>query len=154
MTTFRELRAGHPLYIFDLKEIKVSQATTKEVSRPYVATTAGMSDMVVDVTAEDAGEQKTFAFKDRTCAGYDPARGLLITTDRSIIAKELETMRKASEEILKQVDNHKLIVERCAEALEAIGTEDKVAEERMNRISTSYPWGSYPPVGIMKKVGR
>lgn len=135
MTPFRDIKGGFPLFILDLKEVKASQAIAISVTKPYINSQSGISSMMVDVVADVDGEQRTYTFKDSTDAGYDTQRGQLIATDKDIIVRELQSMMLQSEHALKQVDNHKLIKERCATALSELNPAEKEKKEMEDRIS-------------------
>lgn len=129
MAHFKDLKIGSPLYILDTNTIRQHRAKVTSVSNAYFTTFGSISNMVVDITAEVDGEPRSFSFKHDTDAGFDYTKGSLIATDKAIILRELENMRKMSEQALKQMENHKIIVARCEEAITELGKEDvEIAE--------------------------
>lgn len=136
MAQFRDLKSGYPIYIFDTKEIKVSQGNVSSVSKPYFSANAGLSqDMMVDVTAQVEGETRTYTLKENTDAGFDPSRSQLIATGREIVIRELESMRLTSEQALNQIDHHRRIVDRCTEVLADFDPSEREKREMDDRIS-------------------
>jgi peptidoglycan hydrolase CwlO-like protein len=94
--------------------------------------------MVVDITVEIEGASKTYTLKDSTEVGYTDTQ--VISGERSLILKEVESMKNQSEEALKQVDLHKERVDKCNKLIMEFSPElreKKLMDERISSLENS-----------------
>lgn len=136
---FKDLKAGYPIYLFDRNSVEVSTGKVINVSVPHLdCKMGGPTEMVVDVTVEENGQNKTYTFKDGTDVGY--ANSLIISVEREHILREVEAMKNQSEQALAQVEKHKTSLEKCTTILAEFNPafkEKKETEERFSKMEGS-----------------
>lgn len=136
---FKDLKTNYPVYIFDKSETSVQEGKVVNTGLPhfdlnYTSTTR----MVTDVTIKVGDVTKTYTFKDDSDIGY--ADNLVISPNRDVILREVESVKDQSEQILEQVDLHKATVEKCNKILSEFNPvfkEKKETEQRFSQLETS-----------------
>lgn len=109
---FKDLKAGHTLFIFDRDKVTFAQAKVMEVTSPHFDNHYGSpTEMVVDVTIE--GFPKPYTFKENTDTGY--ISSLVISTDRDKALFEVENLQMQSEQRWNNRDVYKETAEKCAQ---------------------------------------
>lgn len=129
---FKDMKQGYAVWFFDKENVKVYQGKVVSVAVPrYDAPMFGQMNapsqgMVVDVTIEAEGAQKTYTIPESSSVAY--AGVLVLASDKTDIVREVEAVKAASEDALSKVDKHKEVVERCSSVLEELNPA--IAERR------------------------
>lgn len=138
---FKDLKAGYPVYILNKKDgIKASQGKAISVSNPYFPqvqmnqpSSMQTMQMVVDVTIEDSGVTHTYSIPETLSVTY--ASGLVLSTDRDGILRDVEALKSQSAEVLASVETHKATVAECERILEEWNPAFAEKKEQDKRIS-------------------
>lgn len=111
--TFKELKQGYSVYIFDKDSMNVKSAKVISVSMPHMDKNCFdiQSKLVVDVVLDIEGTMSTYTFKEDTETGY--VNSTVISVDKQTIIREVEATKTQSEEALSQVDMHKERLDKC-----------------------------------------
>ena len=127
---FKDLKTGGTIFIYDKSAVTLSEEKAVNVSAPRIDNTLA-TGMVVDVTLTN----RTYTFKDVSDVGY--VGNLVLSADKSIILKEIETQKANNDLLLSRVDNIKdenPKLEALIERLSPERREKKQQEERFARI--------------------
>ena len=142
--TFKELKAGYPIYLLHKAPDSTSavQGKVVDVSLPHLPRTgSGMNtmQMVVDVTVEENGTTQTYNIPDSLSVAY-AGENLVLTTEVNGLLKEVEALKSSDEAEIAKVEMRQ---KRCADC-DAIMAEWNPAfkerqetEERFRNIEKS-----------------
>lgn len=131
--TFKELKSGYPLYLFDRGTMRYEQAKVMSVGMPRADLTVGnYGKMLVDVTVQTAdGKQNTYSVADTERSAY--AGTLMLTTDKECVVDEVRAAKAQAEEALSKVEEMKRTVGKCDALLEELDTAFREKQETESR---------------------
>lgn len=135
---FKDMKQGYAVWFFDKEKVKVYQGKVVSVAVPrYDAPMFGQiqtqpSGMVVDVTIDAEGAQKTYTIPEGASVAY--AGTLVLSSEKMDIAREVEAVKAASEDALGKVDWHKDVVARCFAVMEELNPAIAEKREQERRI--------------------
>lgn len=145
---FKDLKQGYPVYILDRMNVDVRTANVVTVGTPHIDTNYrsqqsnnmmspfnNITEMVVDITVDENGTNRTYTFKDTLESGY--CGQMLISTNRDCILRELEAIKTHAEDALKDVDKHKTSIEKCSKLMVEFNPaykDKKETEERFSKL--------------------
>lgn len=136
---FKDLKTNYPVYIFDKATTSVQEGKVVNTGLPHFdLNQPSYSRMVTDVTIKVGDITKTYTFKDDSDIGY--ADNLVISPNRDVILREVESVKDQSEQILEQVDLHKTTVDKCNKILSEFNPvfkEKKETEQRFSQLESS-----------------
>ena len=136
---FKDLNPNYPIFVFDKSETSVKEGKVVNKGLPHFDMLHNTtSQMVTDVTIKIGDVTKTYTFKDDTEVGY--AENLVISPNRDVILREVESIKDRSEQVLNQIDLHKTTVEKCNKILSEFNPvfkERKETEQRFSKLETS-----------------
>lgn len=124
MIQFKDIRAGHTLYLFDKEKTDYMPSKVENVKPPYF-TTSGVQK-VVDVTLQRCGESKTYVVPEDASVAY--VGSLMIATEKEQVQLEVMGVRGAADARLKSHDADIECVEQCDKVLEQL--DETIAEKR------------------------
>lgn len=135
--TFKELKSGYPLFLFDRSTMRYEQAKVMSVGMPRADLTVGnYGKMLVDVTIQTTdGKQNTYSVADTERSAY--AGTLMLTTDKECVGNEVRAILAQSEETLSKIEETKKVAEGCRRLLEELDTtfkEKQATESRFRKI--------------------
>lgn len=135
--TFKDLKNGYPLYMFDRNTMRYEQAKVMSVGVPRADFTAGnYGKMLVDVTIQTKdGKQNTYSVVDTERSAY--AGTLMLTTDKECVGNEIRAMLAQAEETLSKIEETKRTADNCKRLLEELDTtfkEKQATESRFRKI--------------------
>ena len=131
--TFKELKSGYPLCLFDRGTMRYEQAKVMSVGMPRADLTVGnYGKMLVDVTVQTAdGKQNTYSVTDTERSAY--AGTLMLTTDKECVVDEVRAAKAQAEEALSKVEEMKRTVGKCDALLEELDTTFREKQETESR---------------------
>lgn len=131
--TFKEMKSGYPLYLFDRGTMRYEQAKVMSVGMPRADLTVGnYGKMLVDVTVQTAdGKQNTYSVADTERSAY--AGTLMLTTDKECVVDEVRAAKAQAEEALSKVEEMKRTVGKCDALLEELDTAFREKQETESR---------------------
>lgn len=136
---FKDLKTNYPIYIFDKAVTSVQEGKVVNTGLPHFdLNQPSYSRMVTDMTIKVGDITKTYTFKDDSDIGY--ADNLVISPNRDVILREVESVKDQSEQILEQVDLHKTTVDKCNKILSEFNPvfkEKKETEQRFSQLESS-----------------
>lgn len=142
---FKDLKPGFSIFLYDSQCIIVKPCKIVNVSTPHLDNNpqrmsigSNPMSMVVDVTLEQDGVNKTYTFPDNAETAYTGTT--MITTDRNSILREVEAAKSQSEQHIAQVPTVKERLAKCNNLLAEFNPaykEKKETEERFNNIESS-----------------
>ena len=136
---FKDLKTNYPVYIFDKATTSVQEGKVVNTGLPHFdLNQPSYSRMVTDVTIKVGDITKTYTFKDDSDIGY--ADNLVISPNRDVILREVESVKDQSEQILEQIDLHKTTVDKCNKILSEFNPvfkEKKETEQRFSQLESS-----------------
>lgn len=136
---FKDLKTNYPVYIFDKASTSVQEGKVINTGLPHFdLNQPSYSRMVTDVTIKVGDITKTYTFKDDSDIGY--ADNLVVSPNRDVILREVESIKEQSEQILEQVDLHKTTVDKCNKILSEFNPvfkEKKETEQRFSQLESS-----------------
>lgn len=134
---FHNLRSGGTLYILHKDgEIRVEQAEVTSVTMPTIRFGMGYQPnqsplYVVDI-ATKVGEQ-TYNFPQVPAqldiVDYGANGNVVISTSAEIVASEIASIKRKSEDAIASVERHRTTIKQCDEALAVIKPTDGSAAE-------------------------
>lgn len=138
---FKDLKIGYPVYIFHKDgEKRITQGKVTAISPSRLPQTPSLQTMqlVVDVTIDDGGSSRTYAIPDNTSVTY--TNGLVLSTDREGVIREVEILRNQCAEELSKIDEYRKSVSECEKILaewNPVFREKRETEERFSKLETS-----------------
>lgn len=140
---FKDLKTGYQVYVLhkgvNLK-VNIGKVTAVSPSRfPQTQGNFQTMQMVVDVTIEEEGANKTYTIPDSLTVTY-AGNDLVIATERSGVLKEVETIKAQNESELERIETRRKIVSECERILAEWNPqfkEKRETEERFAKLETS-----------------
>ena len=138
---FKDLKIGYPVYIFHKDgEKRITQGKVTAISPSRLPQTPSLQtmQMVVDVTIDDGGSSRTYAIPDNSSVTY--TNGLVLSTDRDGVIREVEILRNQCAEELAKIDEYRKSVSECEKILtewNPVFREKRETEERFSKLETS-----------------
>lgn len=138
---FKDLKIGYPVYIFHKDgEKRITQGKVTAISPSRLPQTPSIQTMqlVVDVTIDDGGSSRTYAIPDNSSVTY--SNGLVLSTDREGVIREVEILRNQCAEELAKIDEYRKSVSECEKILtdwNPVFREKRETEERFSKLETS-----------------
>ena len=135
MIQFKDIRAGHTLYLFDRKTKDYIEAKVESVKPPYFSVNGNTPAKVVDVTLQLGDTVKTYVLGENASVSY--AGSLMLATEKQQVVLEVQSMRGTAEAAVKAYDENVRTVELCDKVLERLDSsiaEKKETERRFSAI--------------------
>lgn len=141
---FQALTQGAPIYILYRNEPRAVEGRITGASTHLPQYTPGQSNpmtifqgMVTDITVQIGNETQSFnALPAQAVSANFPDKGLFICEDKAALLHEIEAMKSASEQIIKQVPMHQKMVQDCEGLLVELNPDKKRDAMREEEIST------------------
>lgn len=140
---FKDLKQGYPVFLLFKGDGMVAETgKTVAVSQPYLPPIKpggypfqgqGTTQMLVDVTVESSKGTKTYSIPETLSVTY--AEGVVLSTERDGILRDVEAIKNQSAEIINSMDKHKKIVEDCDKILEEWNPQIAETRRQDQRIS-------------------
>jgi peptidoglycan hydrolase CwlO-like protein len=138
--TFKDLKSGYAVYLFDRNSLHYEQGKLMSISAPRADLSLGITKMVVDITVMTSdGKQNTYSVADSEQCAY--AGTLMLTTSKECVANEVRTISAQAEETLAKVDETRRKAETCKQLLEELDTafkEKQQTEQRFQKIEERF----------------
>ena len=139
--TFRDIKQGDIIYLLNKKDMTITEGSVASASAPHIEPYGNIqttAQMIVDITANIANSQKTFAIPDSLATTY--AGDLVICADKDAVIRELKSLQGQSKECVDNYEYHKERYTKCASLLVELSPELKErqqTEERFARLEDS-----------------
>lgn len=135
---FKDIRQGYPVYILDKQALSLSEGKVTAVGFPYfpAQTPPGSHSlgMSVDVTIEAGGKAATYTIPEQLSVTF--AGNLVLSTDRSGLAAEVESMRTAAQQAIEGMQRQKDIIAAADGLLIQLKPEYRERAETEKRFSS------------------
>lgn len=155
---FKELKQNYPVYILCKgDEIKFKQGKVISVSQPRfqpLDMKTNYSGQVVDVTIQTDDGTNTYTVLDNISVTYTP-NGSVLSTDKSGIVRELQSIKTQCEEVLNSVDANRKKLTECDRLLAELDTDFKIKkqnDERMSKLENNMNFMQSTLDQILKKL--
>lgn len=137
---FKDIKQNYPVYIFNKQDLSFIQGKAIQVSFPRVEMNqkTGKTEMVVDITIEMNGKTASYVIPENLSVTY--AGNLILSTDKTGLANEIEAMKTTAEQILASVDHQKEILDKSSSILAQLNPiykEKQETEQRFGKIESS-----------------
>lgn len=132
---FKDVKQNYPVFILNKQEVSYSQGKVTSVSLPHMDNSNPMviGKSVIDVTIEVDGKSATYAIPENLSIVY--ANDIVLSTDRDGIMREVEAMKSSSEQAIKNIERHKMIVEKSSTLLTELNPVFKEKQENERRLT-------------------
>ena len=136
-----QIAQGATLYILNRKEPSVMEANVVNVSQPHISKSAqnnpmgAFQNLVVDLTLSMNGETTTIEFPINSAVANYPDKGWYASTDKTAVAREVESMANMSRQILTQVPMHQKIVQGCDALILQLNPEKQKEAQQAQEIT-------------------
>lgn len=136
-----QIAQGATLYILNRKEPSVMEANVVNVSQPHISKSAqnnpmgAFQNLVVDLTLSIGGETTTIEFPINSAVANYPEKGWYASTDKTAVAREVESMANMSRQILTQVPMHQKIVQGCDALILQLNPEKQKEAQQTQEIT-------------------
>lgn len=132
---FKDVKQNYPVYILDKQNVSYMQGKVTSISLPHMDNSNPMvvGKSVVDVTIDVEGKSATYAIPENLGIVY--AGDIVLSTDRDGIMREVEAMKSSAEQAIKNVERHKMIVEKSSSLLVELNPIYKEKQENEKRLS-------------------
>lgn len=138
--TFKDLKSGYAVYLFDRSSLRYEQAKVMSVGMPRADQFRDIMKMVVDITIQtNDGKQNTYSVADTEQSAY--AGTLMLATSKDCIINEVKSVNAQAEETLAKIDETRAIAEGCKKLLEELDTaykEKQATEKRFRQIEERF----------------
>lgn len=109
---FKDLKAGNEIYAVDLQKVEVYCGNvTADATLPHTDPKFGIAQLVVDVTVDVNGEQKTYVLPADADSAYPT--NMVVTTSRDVVLRELKAKKSTSQQNLSMKDYHEECIMKC-----------------------------------------
>lgn len=136
---FKDVKAGYPIYVLDRNVVALKMGKVKRVGMSRMENKIGSPmEMVVDIDVEINGETKQLTFKDSCETDY--RQGLLVSTTKDAVIREVDAIKANAEESLSKTDDYKNIIVNCDNVLSELRPEEKekkIFEDRLSSVEGS-----------------
>lgn len=134
---FKDIKQNYPVYILNKQDLSLIQGKAMSVSFPRMEVNqkTNKTEMVVDVTIEADGKTATYTIPESLSVTY--AGNLVLSTDKTGLAGEIEAMKSIAEQVLASVDKQKEILKKSSSLLAELNPvyrEKQETEKRFNAI--------------------
>lgn len=133
---FKDLKAGHILYIFNKDTMSLTKATIVTVSQPHMENKANsITQLVVDITVNSDGKPITYVTPDTGSITY--CAGNMITADKQCLINEIKAIKVQHEQIVNAYESSKEAIEKCdsfISELDDVFREKKENDERLSNL--------------------
>lgn len=132
---FKDIKQNYPVYILDKQNVSFVQGKVTSISLPHMdnSNPMVMGKSVIDVTIDVEGKSATYAIPENLSIVY--AGEIVLSTDRDGIMREVEAMKSSAEEDIKNVEKHKMIIEKSTSLLTELNPIFKEKQENEKRLS-------------------
>lgn len=127
----RDIKIGDTLYVFNRGEVSLNLEKVVSVSAPHLDKGSQTMGMVVEVNTETT----SFTLKDTSEIGY--AGNFVVTADRSLLLREVETQKANNEAQIARVDTLKAELPKFDSVIDMLNPDlkaKKAQEERLDRL--------------------
>lgn len=133
---FKDVKQNYPVYILNRQDLSLVTGKATQVSFPRVEMNqkTGKAETVVDITIDANGKTATYVIPENLSVTY--AGHLILSTDKSVLASEIEAMRNSAEQVLASVDHHKEVLEKSQALLAELNPVYKEKQETEKRLSS------------------
>ena len=134
---FKDIKQGGQLYIFDRGDITMRVGTVNTVSFPHISAQLN-AGLVIDLGVTIDGESYQYQVKDVSENAY--VGTTMISPNVENVLTEVRTLRQQSEEVIRSVDKHKSIIDKCNSLLTDFDPqykEKQINEQRLSNIEKS-----------------
>lgn len=140
MLLFRDIKQNYPVHILDTQEFSyvMGKATGVSFPRMEVNQKTGKTEMVIDVTVEAGGKTATYTIPENLSVTY--AGNLVLSTDKSGLTADAESVKNKAEQILASAPHAKKIIEKAPSIFAEINPvyrERQETEQRFSKIEGS-----------------
>ena len=109
---FKDLKSGNEIYAVDLQKVIVySGKVTSDATLPHTDPKFGIAQLVVDVTVDVNGENKTYVLPADNDSAYPT--NMVVTTSRDVVLRELKAKKSTSQQNLSMKNYHEECIEKC-----------------------------------------
>lgn len=124
------------MFLFDRLNVTVGQCTVAGVSKPHFdpKMLGTPPSMVVDVTLDINGVKKSYVFNEG--AEFGTVEGLLLTPNREVFLREVQSLQGQAEADLKLVDRKKETIAKCKAITAEYDPYTKDRQQMETRISS------------------
>lgn len=152
---FKDIKQNYPVYILNKQDVSFSKGKVTSVSLPHMDNSNPMviGKSVIDVAIEVDGKSATYTIPENLSIVY--AGDIVLSTDRDGIMREVEAMKSSSEQAIKNVERHKMIVEKSTSLLvelNPIFKEKQENEQRLTKMENSIEELKNMFAGFMKEM--
>lgn len=161
MTLFKDIRNGYPVHVLtrsdDNGTIEYLQCNVVNVAPPYFPTQPNANgpftspipftpnaqntyNRVMDITIQVKEKTKTYTVGENSCLSEAPG-GILLSTDRELIIKELENIKSQATTALNKVpilENEILCCDTILESIDPSVSEKKEMNDRLRKLEKGY----------------
>ena len=130
---FKEIKSGDVVWCMNRATADVYEATVMKVGAAYFSGT-NISDRVVDITIGKGENTRVFALPENSRIGY--AQDWVVTLSNDSMIREVEKLKRSSEEILSRMSECKILVSKCNDALLKLCPEKQREADFEKRLKT------------------
>lgn len=124
----KNLKNGDNIYLFDRGEATISEGKVVSISLPHYDTNIqNPTLLVIDVTVEVGGEQRTYIMRDSAEISYNG--NLSVCAGREVAIREVEGVKTKAEQTIKSIDHIRMIADKCGRILADLNPAEKEKKE-------------------------
>lgn len=127
--TFRDIKAGDPIYVYDRSTISLTTEIVEGVTPPHLDQTNPSLGMVVDVTFNGTPHR----FKESQDVGMSSP--YVYATDQMLILREVEAKKMSNESQIARVDQLKAELPKLDAIIDQLSPERKQKKDQEARMA-------------------
>ena len=132
--TFKELQPNYLVYYLDKAEPKYYEAKVVSMSQPRFENKLGQAaQMVQDLTLDNNGCKTTYVVPENASRVY--GSNFVLSTNKEDIIAEVRAIRNSSESVIKSIEHHKSLLQKCDDLLNTLDSSFKEKKEYETRFS-------------------
>lgn len=133
--TFKEVRQGNTVFVFDRNMVTVKKGVTSMVSLPHIDPKAPLNaGMVIDIDITVDGQTGKYVVPE-TSESVTTAGGLYLTPNNALLLNDIHNVKQQRQLVLNSVEQYKKDIEKCDTLLAEFDPVYKDRQQTETRLS-------------------
>lgn len=138
---FSSLQKGSQVYLLDKATLTLKYGQVADVSlpKPVLSQPFGANNTTIDLVVNANGENVTLP-NVHSHLSVETINGIVMSETREMMAREVESIQRVTQQVIDNYEAHKQTVERCGELLRELNPQlakEQEQEKKIEKLETS-----------------
>lgn len=138
---FSSLQNGSPVYLLDKATLtlKYGQVASVSIPKPVLSQPFAANNTTIDIVVNANGESVALP-NVHSHLSSETINGIIIAETREMMAREVESIQRVTQQVIDNFDAHKSTVERCTELLKELNPQlakEQMQEQKIEKLEES-----------------